>query len=691
MSELTIDFETRSTVDLRKTGVYVYSESPTTSIWCAAWAIDDGPVEMWTPGQPCPDVVRRHVESGGIIRAFNANFERILWRDVLAPRHGWPLPKLEQWRCTMVSCLAQSLPGSLANAASALGVEIGKDMDGNALMMRMAKPRRPRKGELPNQIYWWDDEERQQRLQEYCRRDVEVEREIARRVLPLRPSEQNLWFFDCRVNDRGVYVDTALCDAAVKIVEQAATWLDREMSDITKGFVSACSNVGQIGEYLRTYGGLPDVTSIAKGEIDELLARRDLSPACRRVLELRREAAKASVAKIDALLNGRSADGCARGLYQFTQAGTGRWAGRRFQPQNLKTPELEDVESAIEAVSTGDARLVQMLYGNPLSVVGDCIRGMVRARLGKKLIAADLISIEGVVLPWLAGEQWKLDAFTDYISGRAPDLYIQGYCKAFHCAVFAKNDPRRKFGKVMELASGFQGGHGAYIRMGATGDVLARLVEIVRGSASADEWEGAEDKFRPANNHGLTMAEWTALRIAIDRWRGAHPAIEDMWRDYEAGALEAIDSRGKVVYCGKIAFRVAGSFLYMRLPSGRCLSYPYPKIVHKMTPWGKKKETAAYKGVDTYTRQWTDCYAYGGLWAENATQAAARDVLAEGMLRLEGEGYPIVMHTHDEAVTEVDPEFGSVEEVERLMSVRPKWALDLPVAASGWSGGRYRK
>jgi DNA polymerase len=320
------------------------------------------------------------VKSGCTIIAHNANFERTIWRHILTPRYGWPEPKLEQWRCTMTQALAMSLPASLENAASAVGLEARKDMDGHGTMIRMAKPRRPRKGELPNGVYWFDDEERRQKLYDYCKNDVMVERELAKRLLPLRPSEQRLWQLDQRINDRGVFVDTALCNAALKIVEKASAWLDDEMRQVTRGAVAACSNVGEITGWLRD-NGLPGIDSIAKNVIEEMLAHRELPPAMKRVLELRREAAKASVAKIDALLEGKSEDGRARGLLQFHAAGPGRWGGRRFQPHNLKRPELDEdqIDDAIEAVASGSAEMVQMLYGEPLAVVGDCLRGMVKA------------------------------------------------------------------------------------------------------------------------------------------------------------------------------------------------------------------------------------------------------------------------------------------------------------------------
>lgn len=655
---LHIDFETRSTVDLRKTGVYVYAADPSTDVWCAAYAFDDDPVQLWLPGQECPPSIIECVMQNWTITSHNAAFERIIWRDVLGPRYGWPVPKLTQWHCTMAMALAMALPGSLENAAAAVGLEARKDMDGHATMMRMAKPRRPRKGENPNGVYWFDDEERKQKLYEYCRNDVAVERELEKRLLPLRPSEQRLWWLDQVINDRGVHVDTALCEAALKIVDQAAEWLDHEMTQVTRGAVGACTNVGEITAWLRE-NGCPEVDSIAKGEIDALLARRDLSPAVRRVLELRKEAAKASVAKIDALLRGKSADHRARGLCQYHAASTGRWGGRRFQPQNIKRPDLEDVDGAIEAVATGDANYVQMTYGEPLAVVGDCLRGMISAAPGNKLVAADFSNIEGRVQAWFGGEQWKLDAFRAYDAGKGHDLYKIAYARSFGIRPENVDKPQRQIGKVMELALGYAGGVGAFQKM--------------------------------AVGYGVQVSDGKADELKI-AWREAHPGIVQFWWDLEEAACAAVKNPGRpFTVGGQIVFKTAGSFCWMRLPSGRAICYPYPQIVDVTTPWGKVKPTFSYMGVNSYTRKWERCRAHGGVLFNNVVQGTARDVMAEAMIRCEQAKYPVVLTVHDEIVSEVRADYGSLGEFRRLMTLVPAWAEGLPVAAGGFEATRYRK
>jgi DNA polymerase len=664
MTTLHIDFETRSVVNLRKTGVYVYAAHPTTDVWCAAWAIDDGPVGLWIPNGLLDIPIGTAVREGWTFVAHNANFERSIWAGILAPRYGWPQPTLEQWRCTMAQAYAMGLPGSLENAAAAVGLEHCKDMGGRDLMLRMARPRRARKGELPNGIYWFDDENRKQRLYEYCRQDVEVERALDKRLLALRPAEQRLWHLDQVINDRGIFVDVDLCNSALKVVETAAAWLNAEMRELTDGQVSATTNVGELSRWLAGEG-FPMV-SVDKEAIDDMLVQSGLPVRVRRVLEIRREAAKASVAKIKALLTGRSDDGYARGLLQYHAASPGRWAGRRFQPQNIVRPTLEDVDAAISVVATGSADAVRLVYGEPLAVVGDCLRGLVRAFPGRKLFAADFSNIEGRLIAWLAGEEWKLQAFRDFDVGQGHDIYKLAYARSFNVQPETVDKPQRQVGKVMELALGYQGGVGAFQKM--------------------------------AGNYGLEVSDDRADELKM-AWREAHPNVVQYWYDLEHAAKSAIMNRGKITSAGRISFRVAGSFMFMRLPSGRCICYPYPKIKDKMTPWGEMRPQVCYMGVDSYTRKWTECFAHGGLLFNNAVQGTARDIEAEAMVRLADAGYEtwdpmghgIVLTVHDEIVCEVPKDFGSVEEFESIITALPAWAEGLPVAASAWTGERYQK
>lgn len=374
LSECHVDVETRSVVDLRKSGVYVYAQDPSTDVICLSYRFGlTGPIKRWKLGEPCPDDIKAHVIAGGTLVAFNAAFERIIWWAILSARYGWPKPVIEQFRCVMIQAMAMSLPASLENAAPALGIQESKDMVGHRLMLQVSRPRKI----VDGKPIWWDDEERLGKLYAYCDRDVEVECLVDARTVPLRPSEQKLWYLDQRINDRGVKVDVKLCHQARKIVDATTDKLDKEMRDVTDGMVNSLSAVAQLGAYLRARG--VDTDSVDKESVVELLARDALPDDVRRAIELRQEGGKSSTAKIEALLNCINADGRARGLLQFHGANTGRWAGRRFQPQNLTRPEMEHPEEAVPALMTGNAALVEALYDKPLSVVSDCSRSMLVA------------------------------------------------------------------------------------------------------------------------------------------------------------------------------------------------------------------------------------------------------------------------------------------------------------------------
>jgi DNA polymerase len=687
--KLHIDLETRSAVNLKTAGLYVYAADKTTDVWVASYAVDDGEVKRWIPGQPVPQEIVDAVNSGMLIFAHNAQFERDVWREILTPRYGWPLPALEQFRCTMVMALAMALPASLEKLAPALGLDAVKDMKGHALMMRMAQPRKPRRKETAepdaNGLLWYDDAERREKLYAYCDQDVETERAAERRLLPLSESEQRLWQLDQRINDRGMGVDFNLATAAAKVVKDHTAKLNRELKELTGGAVFAGTNVDQIKAWLLEHGVETD--SLDKEAVSYLLTREAVTstPMLTRALEIRREVGKASVTKINALLRGRNDDGRARGLLQFHAASTGRWGGRRFQPHNLKRPTIKDIPTAISLVALGDAEAVELAYGDPLSVVGDTLRGMVRAAHGNILLASDFSNIEGRGLAWLAGEQWKLDAFREFDAGVGPDLYKLSYSRALGVPIESVDDFMRQVGKVIELALGYEGGVGAFQTM--------------------------------ASGYGVKVSDAEA-DVLKNKWRQAHPMTKLLWRSLIDAAVEAVASPGTIVIVNnKLQFLKRGSFLFMRLPSGRVLVYPYARVVqmvwveNKLTgkrstlPLSEAKETVGvefevdaafssvvYQGIGAYKRKWGPVYLYGGMLAENAVQALSRDVLAEAMSRVDSAGYPIVLTVHDEIVAEV-PRGGahSFEEFNSLMQVVPAWAMGFPIVAAGWTGERYRK
>jgi DNA polymerase len=556
-------------------------------------------------------------------------------------------------------CLAAGLPAKLSAAAEALELEHRKDAAGERLMHQMSKPRKARKDEDPARVFWFDDPDRLQRLGEYCKQDLEVERELYGRLQPLSRAELALWVLSNQINARGFRVDRPFALAARKIAQAISPEIDAELNEITGGAVGKIGQVAKMREWLAGQGcPLP---SFDRETIEQALENQELPSQVCRALELRLGGAQAAAKKIDALVARAGSDSRVRGAFKHHGAATGRWSGEGFQPQNLKKPDIEDLAAAIEDVATGDYQHMKAKYAKPLSVVGDCIRSTIIAAPGHVLIGADFGAIESRILGWLAGETWKLDSYRRFDATRDPrdEPYCVTACKIYckPLGSFDKNSPERDVGKVCDLAFGYQGGLSA--------------------------WRNFEpDKF--------TDAEVESFK---DEWRAAHPEINKFWYAIDDSAVLAMQNPDEVVRCGRIDLKYVGAFLLIRLPSGRKISYPQPRLIIVDDKNGRPRSRVVFK--DNSAGRFTDCRsgagAYGGLWTENIASGIARDLLAGAMLRVETAGYPIVLHVHDELVAEVPEGFGGLEEFTHLMTRKPAWALELPIAASAWTGPRYCK
>jgi DNA polymerase len=352
---------------------------------------------------------------------------------------------------------------------------------------------------------------------------------------------------------------------------------------------------------------------------------------------------------------------------------------------------------------------IDNLYGPPLQVISDCLRAMIVAKDGHDLIAADFANIEGRVLAWLAGEQWKVDAFKDYdtIVGKdekgkpirkGDDLYLIAAGRMYGKKP-SEVTKHRQEGKCVELGMGFGGGARAALTM-------ARTYNVNLDTVFTHVWPVTKEQFREnaKKSYAKNKATWDlseeaylAGDIIKQSFREQNPNIAQFWYDLENAAIAATVNKGEVKRVGKIMFKKAGSFLWCRLPSGRSLCYPYPRVAEVEVPWTNKDGTPATKpalfhwGVDPVTKQWAEDSTYGGMLAENVTQAVARDILAASLIRLEKAGYNPVLHVHDEVVCEVPHKWGSVEEMQAIMAEVPAWAEGLPIAVEGYRSKRYKK
>ena len=659
MIYLSVDFETRSAVDLTKTGVYRYAEDESTDVWCMAWAVGEAEPSLWRPGDAVPDVLAAWVAEGKPLRAWNAQFERTIWNQILVKRYEFPATTREQWFCTAAEARAMALPGKLGDAAIVLGVEEQKDAAGSRLMMQMAKPRRT----LPDgRFEWWATPDKMQRLFDYCLQDVRTERDVFQNIRPFRERERSVFLLDQTINDRGVLVDRELALAAKDVAAAATQTANARLREITGGVASGVTDIRGILTWLASQGVSSeslDKTSVA--EMKTVEGEKDQSnPAVLEVLTIREELGKTSVKKIDSMLIAACADDRIRGTLLFHGAATGRWAGRLVQPQNFPRGNVEDPEQYIPLVMSRSVNEID-LHQAPLEVVSSLLRAVLCAAPGHEMIAADFSAIEARVIAWMAGEAWRLDVFQTH--GR---IYEASASMMFGVPLehIVKGRPEyalRAKGKVAELALGFQGGVGALQAMGA-------------------------------EQQGLTVEE---MKDVVTRWREASPAIVRLWKQMETAALAAVEEPGTIhsagVGAGAVRFKKSAGFLWMGLPSGRTLAYAKPHLADKVTPWGSTAKELACCGQKCVTRKWTKTDLYGGILTENAVQAIAADILFEAMLRVEAAGLPIVLSVHDEIVCEVPKGRSSAAELERVMSIAPAWATGLPLAAEGWVGERFKK
>lgn len=669
---LHIDFETRSVADLKVVGLHNYARHPSTDVWCMAWAIGEDDPRVWTPRAHDP---LQHVAEGGTVYAHNAPFELEIWNQIMVPRYGWPALKPEQTFCTMAQCYAMGLPGALEDAALALGLHVLKDAEGRNLMLRMARPRSMNPDGTP---VWWDDADKVARLHAYCQQDVRVERELHKRLMPLSAKERQVWLLDYRINQRGVQIDIESAKAAIALADAMKVSYDEQMAAMTGGAATTCTALGPIKEWLAERGVPEACDGLDKQTVADMLARDDLAPEVRTVLTLRQEAGKASNAKFNVMVSRAGDDGRLRQMYQYHGAATGRWAGRAVQTHNLPRdmPPAEAVEKILHLVRAGDHDAIDAVYGPPLSMVSRCLRSFFVAPKGKVLVSGDFANIEGRGQAWFAGEQWKLDAFVAADNKTGPGIYELAYSRMFNVPVESVKNPseERQVGKVSELAFGYQGGVGSF-------HVMAKTYGVKVPDVKANQFKEA--------------------------WRAAHPRIKATWNQIQSAAVNAVRHPGESYACGfpgrQARFKVVGSFLWLLLPSGRAICYPYPKLLEgdygpELTYMTVPSQDDKRKGKLIHdpknTSNWARVGTYGGSLFNNIIQGFSRDLLVDCCLMpLDQAGAVIVLHTHDDGNIEVSAEKAARarDAMEKMMRTPPAWAKGLPLFAKPAIMERYGK
>jgi DNA polymerase len=653
MSTLHLDLETFSETPI-KHGAHRYAEDAEVMLVAFAW--DDELVAVWdlTTGEKNLGNVQMLVDSADRVVIHNSAFDRTVLRH-----RGVHIP-VDKVEDTMVLALQHSLPASLGTLCDVLGVpqDKAKDKDGKKLIQLFTKPR-PKNTKIRRATRETHPDE-WQRFIEYARLDVDAMRAIRGRLPRWNDShsERELWLLDQGINDRGVGVDIDLARSALRAFGRASRSLAARAGVLTGGAVGSATQRTAFLQHLRDAHGL-DADDMTGATVTKLL-REELTPELRELLEIRQQAAATSPAKYKALMDAASSDGRLRGTIQFCGAArTGRDAGRIFQPQNLpRTPDWFDGEVQEATIAAFKADAEDVLWENVSDRCAWAVRGCLVAEPGRKFAIADLSNIEGRVLAWLAGEDWKIEAFKAYDRGEGPDLYkvTAGRILSKDAADVTKEE-RQTQGKVPELAGGYGGGVGAYRKMG--GKVF---------DAMGDE----------------------QITQIVQAWRKAHPATTRLWYNVEGAARSAIRAPGESFDVrGLLRFDTAigpdgVDYVRCRLPSGRYLLYRKMHI--------NEDGQLLYEGMNQYTRKWEWLETYYGKLVENIVQAVARDVFMTGMRRAELSGYDVVLRVHDELVCEV-PDHGDYTHTHlaEMMGTNPAWSLGLPLSAAGFETRRYRK
>lgn len=683
------DFETRSACDIKTAGAEAYARHPSTEVLCFAYCFDDEPVQLLAKGSD-KDAKRilQHIRDGLPFVGHNVAFELAIWNQTHYA--SVPLDPV-QCECTMAMAYSMALPGSLENAAAATGITNQKDQAGKRIMLKLSQP----KEIFPwGEIVWNEDKDDLEKLYAYCKQDVETERELYKRLMVLSPKERKVWNLDYEINQRGIQIDLPAVTAAVKLVEEEKNRCDEKIREITGNQVATCNANAQFVTWLTSRGIACD--SVAKAEVTEMLLNGAIPQDVREALELRREAAKSSNAKLSTMARSVCADGRARGVLQYHGAGTGRWAGRRIQVQNLPRPSIAEyaINYILDALPRGlRAEEIDLLFGQPLSCISSCLRGFIVAKEGHELMAMDFNAIEARVLAWLASDENTLSVFA---AGK--DVYKHEAARTYSKPEEKVTEEERDVGKVEVLALGYQGGVGALQTMcRGYGVKMSQALAGLWGIAKAEEKEKALENYRQnGKRYEISKEEFIASDLVKILWRNNHPEIVSYWNELDQASIKAVRNPGQKTFVGKgnrvVTYLLNGSFLWCRLPSGRVLCYPYPKVEEKETPWGSTKSTLTYMGVSSNTNKWEKQHSYGGLLAENITQAVARDLLVDAMLRLDSADYRVVMHVHDEIVCE-EPlgQYDTLGYMKKVVEETPDWAGGLPIQAKGWRGKRFKK
>jgi len=659
MREIVIDIETYSSTNLTKSGVFRYAEAPDFEVLLVGIADGDDPPQVYDMKSGVSGAALDWLKH----TLLNPDVKKLAWNSqfeiVCLEKHFGITLDTSQWEDIMIHACYLGLPRSLKQCGEALNLseDVAKKDTGDMLIRYFCQPHTPTRSDpttrhLPT-LPLGEPDSAWETFKEYCAGDVTAERYIHKLLsnVPVPAHVWEEWRLDLKINSRGMRVDTDLVDGAIAINDEMRAKLTAEAAEL-----SGLDNPNSVKQ-LRTWLNKEldeDESKLQKADVIKYLARDDVPENVTRLMEIRRELGKSSVSKYAALSNAVSADGRLRGSLAFYGTHTGRWAGRIFQPQNLVRGgmKLRDLEEARVFVSCGDYWIMQYMYDSPATVLSELVRTAIVPTPGNMFVVVDFSQVEARYVAFIAGEQWAVDAFRD---GR--DLYKETASRLFNVEVKDVTKEQRQQAKTACLACNYGGAVGAMKAMDY-GHVIPE-----------DKYQGMVDVYRKANGHIVNLWALTG-NAAMSAVR--HPGV---YHPVKPG----------------IGFVCEKGFLRLALPSGRSLYYPRPAIeIDKRF----NREGLTYEGINAVTHKWERIKTFGGKLVENFVSAACRDLLAYGIAQVEQEGYPVVLHVHDEVVIEV-PETKETEYmVNKLAGIfarLPEWAAGMPHKAEGFASAFYRK
>jgi len=694
-----LDSETRSSIRL-ELGLDQYMQGVEPLIW--TFCAEKGPVDAWdmTDGTAMPNKLEDAILDERVtLVAHNVPFDR----NALRYGHGME-PPLERWWCTMSQAYAHGLPGSLEALGPVLGLplEMQKLIIGKKLIDLFCIPKKgkPWNDKHTHPVEW-------AQFIDYAVGDTGALREVFNRLPRHNYDEAGraLWVLDQEINERGFRIDQDLCRAALVIRDNMKLHLNGEVEELTRGADPSFGEITKgtqrekIHHYLVGECGLL-LLDLTKDTIKKTLEDKTLDPDTRRLLELRRDSSLTSLTKYQRALERVGPDGRMRHTLQYSGAGrTGRWAGRGVQPHNMPRPkrEAEEIEGeVIPAILDGT---LPQKYDDVNQACQDALRGMIVAAPGHEFVVGDWSNIEGRCVAWEAEEQWKIDAFRANDAGEGEDLYNILYAKLFNMDVSAVDGKSRQKGKAFELAFGYGGGVGACVTASATYGVdLVELSHVAIEGSTTELYNKAEKAWKRAfirgEDHRLEPDVYIGCDIAKQMYRKANKNIAQLWWTVGRACRWAVERPGSVHFAARCKIWRNGAWLIIELPSKRRLFYADPKIKTVVeyddeTEELQKRDNVSYMAAKS--KQWRRERTYGGKLVENITQAIANDVLRAAMLAAREDGWPLVLHVHDELVAEVLKALFGLDDLLQLMERPLWWANGLPLKAAGYTSLRFKK